>query len=420
MICVPAEGAAVGRRRRPRRPHAAAEWPRSSTSSRSTRRSSPDKYSSTHGHRRPRGGLARDRRGPRQLCPTQPSRRTARSTLVERQRRRRVAGSRAAPTAPACSPSTANASAGMRPQVGLRTAARRTTAGSASRYRSAPSASPPPSTNICGIEHVGEVDQPERDPAAELVDHARARRGRPRRAACMHVLAADVRRRRRRPVRRTRRSRPPTAASRASWPARTPTRSAPSSRAGRTGTAARRGRRPCARSRRRTRWRRGCSSPAGDDPAADAGAERDHHHVGRPLRRRRTATRRAAAHVASLPTSTPSPEPLRQHAGDVEVGDVDQVRRRPQHAVARDQARHADAERVVRHRARRPARRASSISFEQAVRAARCRPAFLGDDSPGASSTTPRHLVPPTSMPTRAGRQSTSCFGVGPSARGPC
>ena len=68
LICVPPEGAALGRTSHDiERPDAAAAWPRSSTSSRCTRRSSPTSTRSTLGHRRPRGRLARDRRGPRQL-----------------------------------------------------------------------------------------------------------------------------------------------------------------------------------------------------------------------------------------------------------------------------------------------------------------------------------------------------------------
>ena len=90
-----------------------------------------------------------------------------------------------------------------------------------------------------------------------------------------------------------------------------------------------------------------------------------------------------AAQVASLATATGPPEPAGEPAGDVELDHVGHVRRRPQHALDRDQPGRPDADRC-----RRAAHGRLELAddhrqhLDQRVTAARGRLPGLGDDVP--------------------------------------
>ena len=213
----------------------------------------PNKYSLDGGHRRPRGRLAGDRRGPRQLRAL-PAHRPRGAPTPRSDVQREVAGSSAAPMAPACSPSSANASAGC----GRRSGAYSSSPNQRSDRRQVQVGAvgePAAEHERRRVEGVRQVDEAEGDPAGELVDHGERARvallGRGLDVLAAHqldVAAGDVRR----PAAAARRPPPSGPAGRGP----SPTRSAPSSRAGRTGTAGRRGRRPCGRTRRRSRCAR--------------------------------------------------------------------------------------------------------------------------------------------------------------------
>ncbi len=117
---------------------------------------------------------------------------------------------------------------------------------------------------------------------------------------------------------------------------------------------------------------------AGNHSSADAGTQRDHHHVGvtpghadLPL-----GGGRARCVVADLDEE---PESFGQHPADLEVGDVDQVRRRLDHTRSGDHARHTDAERVG------DTERAGELGerVDERLGARRRRPALLLDDLAG-------------------------------------
>ena len=118
--------------------------------------------------------------------------------------------------------------------------------------------------------------------------------------------------------------------------------------------------------------------PTGDHSAADAGAKRDHHHVGVPPRDPDLPLRGRGARGVVVDLDE-EPQPLGQHPADLEVGDVDQVRRRLEHSRAGDQARHADAEGIG------DPERAGQLGerVDERFGAWRCRPPLLLDDLAG-------------------------------------
>ena len=111
------------------------------------------------------------------------------------------------------------------------------------------------------------------------------------------------------------------------------------------------GRRPCARTRRRNRSGRAPTAPLATSPPpipvpsvtrtmSRSARARHRASTRRRSRRWRRCRRRSA--------STLSPNALAQQAGDLEVGDAVEVRRRLQHTVAVDEPGDADPERLPR------------------------------------------------------------------------
>ena len=140
------------------------------------------------------GGLAGDR-GSRKP-PTSPRPLTGRRRLrgsSAGQRSAALRPSAAAPIAPACSPSSAKASAGCGRMSG-RVEQRVEPRGDRRQVQVGGVGEPAAEHEHRRVEQVGQVDQPERDPPGELVDHGERPAGRRRSAALAHVLAAHARR----------------------------------------------------------------------------------------------------------------------------------------------------------------------------------------------------------------------------------
>ena len=226
------------------------------------------------------------------------------------------------------------------------------------------------------IERVGEVDETERDPPAELVDHRErvavtlARRQ-------LDVLAADRLGIAVGQIEHP--AHPPSdrRLARQARQARNPMRTAPSIRAGRRRTADRTGRRPCGRTRRRTRCgragarrrrrhRRRCRCRASPGSCRSSrgrrrGATRRAPHTSRRCR----PARRQSICARSPPATSKSATPSRFGA----------ARSTP---LAGHQPRHADAERLVV--SERPGELDERVDHPvDAARPARCRPAILTD-----------------------------------------
>ena len=142
--------------------------------------------------------------------------------------------------------------------------------------------------------------------------------------------------------------------------------------------------------------------------------ERDHHHVvdAAPGADGPLGERGARGVVADRDGPA---ESLGEAAGDVELDHVGHVRRRLQHAVERDQPGQPDADRAST--APAPDSRSPTIAASTSISASP--PRGVGSrvsatSAPSASMTTPRHFVPPTSMPRcRAGHPPVKALGAG-------
>ena len=288
----------------------------------------PEKHSNVRGLGGRQGRRGRDRAaaagssrterrpGPARTPPVAPG--AQRGRLAAR-------ASSAAPMAPACSPSSAATIAARRRGPRAPSPGRRRRAAPGRCSRSPASTRPPPITTSSQSSTVDQVGEAERHPPGEASRITASASGVALGRGLRDVLAPHRLGDRRRPAPRPRRNRPASAASRPSQP------------------------RPLPEANRSQQPRRphGHSGPAGvdhhvpglageavgaphqlavgDDPGADAGAQRDAHGVGRPpggarrcarpRRRRWRRCRPAPAGRGGASSSAPTPHVARAPAG---------------------------------------------------------------------------------------------------------